>query len=382
MTLRPVLPANSPFLSPTHFSVAQNQLQLDYQSHRLRFRFEAGTSRGVLTDHPVYYLQLVDLANPGPMGLGEAAPLKGLSVDDRPDFAKRLDQFCAAFNAERFAELADVDPLWLQKQTIGLPSVRFATETALLDLSHGGQKVICPNFFVRGERGLPINGLVWMGSQADMRQQIEEKLASGYRCLKLKIGAIDFEQELALLHDIRRRFSAAQITLRVDANGAFAPADAPEKLAALAQFELHSIEQPIRAGQLAALAALCAAPPLPIALDEELIGIQARRDRYELLAHIRPQFIVLKPTLLGGLADTAEWIELATQLGIGWWITSALESNIGLNAICQFTAQYDPVMPQGLGTGQLYHNNYASPLRIHEGEILYGPAEVWAWPTE
>jgi o-succinylbenzoate synthase len=356
-------------------------LQLSYQPHQLQFRFEAGTSRGVLTHHQVYYLHLSSPARPGCVGWGEAAPLRGLSVDDRPDFAQQLAQGCAAFTAQGFAQPGPEVSAWVRANTTGLPSLRFALETALLDWANGGQKVIFDNFFVHGQGTLPINGLVWMGPEAFMRAQVEEKLAAGYRCLKLKIGALDFDRELALLHDIRQRFGPDQVTLRVDANGAFAPAEAPAKLQALARYHLHSIEQPIRAGQPDQMADLCAHPPLPIALDEELIGVQDLAARRQLLAHLRPQYLVLKPTLLGGLADTAEWIGLAGELGLGWWVTSALESNVGLNAICQFTAQYRPTLPQGLGTGQLYHNNLPSPLYTRAGTIGYAPAGAWGEVT-
>ena len=225
---------------------------------------------------------------------------------------------------------------------------------------------------------LPINGLVWMGDAAFMREQIQQKLEAGYSCLKLKIGSLDFDTELALLAEIRAVAGPDRLTLRVDANGAFAPADALAKLARLAAFHLHSIEQPIAAGQWPALAELCRTSPIPIALDEELIGLSNPARQEALLDEVRPAYIVLKPTLLGGHAATRRWIALAQNRHIGWWITSALESNIGLNAVAQLTGEYDVRgFAQGLGTGQLYHNNVAAPLHTDRGTLHYAPDGLW-----
>ncbi|MCU0448368.1 MAG: o-succinylbenzoate synthase [Bernardetiaceae bacterium] len=379
-------------------------LQLRYQAHTLPFKFEAGTSRGVLTYHRAFYLRLSHAAEgPASEGWGEAAPLPGLSPDHRPEFEAQLAALVQAFNNQQFSAgqlavypsgpggfspLADFTNAlsspagqWLRQQTEALPSVRFALETALLDWQHGGEHILSVNSapvraFTSGRAGLPINGLVWMGPEATMRQQAEEKIAAGFRCLKFKIGALDFATELALLTDLRRRYPANQLEMRVDANGAFTAAEAPAKLRALAPLGLHSIEQPIKPGQPQALAELCAASPVPIALDEELIGVPPAA-RAELLASLRPRFIVLKPTLLGGLAETAHWIQLAQQQGIGWWITSALESNVGLNAISQFAAACQPSLPQGLGTGQLYHHNVASPLVVDQGQLFHRPLLGW-----
>jgi O-succinylbenzoate synthase len=246
----------------------------------------------------------------------------------------------------------------------------------------GSRRQLYANAFSEGRATLPINGLVWMGDAPFMREQIQQKLAAGYSCLKLKIGSLDFATELALLTEIRAAAGPEQLTLRVDANGAFAPADAPAKLAQLAVFHIHSIEQPIAAGQPAALAALCRTSPLPIALDEELIGVTEPARQAALLDEIRPAYIVLKPTLLGGHAATRRWIALAEARGIGWWITSALESNVGLNAVAQLTGEYDVQgFAQGLGTGQLYHNNVAAPLHVGGGALRYDPAGAWELPT-
>ena len=251
----------------------------------------------------------------------------------------------------------------------------------MLDLANGGRRQLYTNAFSEGKAVLPINGLVWMGDAGFMREQIQQKLAAGYACLKLKIGSLDFATELAILAEIRAVAGPEQLTLRVDANGAFAPADAPRKLAQLAEFGLHSIEQPLAAGQTAALAALCRTSPLPIALDEELIGVTNPARQAALLDAIQPAYIVLKPTLLGGHAATRHWIALAEARGIGWWLTSALESNVGLNAVAQLTGEYDVRgFPQGLGTGQLYHNNVAAPLHVGNGELRYEPNGTWELP--
>jgi o-succinylbenzoate synthase len=350
----------------------------DYLKHTLRFRFEAGTSRGVLTEKDSYIVRIYDDENPAVMGLGECGPLRGLSLDDRPDFEQRLAELCQYFSKLDLQLFSWNVPIVLN-QLIGqeLPSVLFGFETAMLDYLSGGQRIIADNDFVRGTRPVPINGLVWMGDRPFMQRQIEEKLAAGYTTIKLKIGAIDFEQELDLLASIRERFSPEQITLRVDANGAFKPDEAMDKLTRLAAFQLHSIEQPIRAGQPDLMAELCKTSPVPIALDEELVGHMEYVDKFRLLKKIQPQFIVLKPTLLGGLRHSEEWIELANRLNVGWWFTSALESNIGLNAIAQYSAKFRHLIPQGLGTGQLYHNNFDSPLRTENGQISYEAGGEW-----
>ena len=351
-------------------------LSATYRKHTLQFKFEAGTSRGVLTERDTYFIRITDAAQPGRVGMGEASPLKGLSIDHVPGFEDHLREVCRRFVVR--PESALDEPGFLAGLVgEGYPALRFAFETALLDLRHGGRRVIFPGPFPEGDLAIPINGLIWMGPAAQMRTQIEEKLAQGYTCLKMKIGAIDFAAECDLLAAVRDRFPPEQITLRVDANGAFSPAEAPAKLEALSRFGLHSIEQPIRAGQPAEMARLCRESPVPVALDEELIGVHRYDDKRDLLTRLRPPFIILKPTLLGGFAHCREWIELAEGLGIGWWMTSALESNVGLNAISQFTASLHPALPQGLGTGQLYHNNIPSPLRIDQGHLRYEQGVEW-----
>ena len=354
-------------------------LHLRFSQRVLRFNFPARTSRGALAEHTVWYLHLAHADNPTIIGLGEAAPLAGLSPDYGPDFAGAVALLCERVNAAQLSSLALaavpalVGPGW--------PALTFALETAVLDLANGGRRQLYGNAFSLGQATLPINGLVWMGDAGFMREQIQQKLAAGYSCLKLKIGSLDFATELAILAEIRAVAGPAQLTLRVDANGAFAPADAADKLARLAEFDLHSIEQPVAAGQTAVLAALCRATPLPIALDEELIGVTNPTRQAALLDEIHPAYIVLKPTLLGGHAATRRWIALAEARGLGWWLTSALESNVGLNAVAQLTGEYDVQgFPQGLGTGQLYHNNVEAPLYVGSGMLRYAPNGAWEMP--
>ena len=354
-------------------------LHLRFSRRVLRFNFPARTSRGALAEHVAWYLHLTQADNPTIIGLGEAAPLAGLSPDYGPGFAGAVTMLCERMNAARLDSLALaevpalVGPNW--------PALTFALETAVLDLANGGRRQLYANAFSLGEKALPINGLVWMGDAGFMREQIQQKLAAGYSCLKLKIGSLDFAAELALLDEIRAVAGPAQLTLRVDANGAFTPAEAPHKLAQLAEFGLHSIEQPLAAGQTTALAALCHTSPLPIALDEELIGVPDPDRQAAMLDEIRPAYVVLKPTLLGGHAATRHWIALAEARGMGWWLTSALESNVGLSAVAQLTGEYDVRgFPQGLGTGQLYHNNVEAPLHVDGGTLRYDPAGSWELP--
>ena len=354
------------------------RLKADFLPYTLHFRFEAGTSRGILTHKTSYIIRLFDEDQPSVVGYGECGPLTGLSYDDRPDYIDQLRACCAEFNAMDLELFSwNVSIVLNQIVSPSLPSILFGFETAMHDFLAGGQRIIRSSDFTAGQRGLPINGLVWMGSPAFMREQIEDKLAAGYTTIKLKIGAIDFDQECDLLAMIRERYPVEQITLRVDANGAFHPDEVMHKLERLATYNLHSIEQPIRAGQPERLAELCRQTPVPIALDEELIGQMEYVHKFRLLKKIQPQYIILKPTLLGGMRHCDEWIELAGRLNIGWWITSALESNIGLNAVAQYTAQFKQLLPQGLGTGQLYTNNVDSPLFTDHGWLRYDPAQSW-----
>jgi o-succinylbenzoate synthase len=224
---------------------------------------------------------------------------------------------------------------------------------------------------------VPINGLVWMNSREAMEQQARQKAAEGFDTVKFKVGALDWSQELSLLETIRSEFSHEKLRIRLDANGAWSALEAQAKLAQLVQFDIEFIEQPIAPGQATEMARLCQESPVPIALDEELIGKPFDHQKFSLLEEIQPQAIVLKPSLLGGLGQCHQWVKMAEDAGISWWITSMLESNLGLNAICQLAAQYRPVLHQGLGTGKIYTNNIPSPLKVIRGEMHYQPGEPW-----
>jgi o-succinylbenzoate synthase len=331
------------------------------EKYVLDFKRPSGTSRGVLTKKDSWFIRIWETNNPIIVGIGEASIIQNLSPewDDKYEFfiqevAENINYYAGEGSHELLA----------------YPSIYFAIETALLDLKNGGEGVVFPSDFVTNQAPIAINGLIWMGSKEYMFEQINEKIEEGYSCLKLKIGAIDFSSELDLLAFIRSKFSKDQLELRVDANGAFLPKDALHQLNELAQFDLHSIEQPIKQGQLTEMSELCAKTPVPIALDEELIGVHSKNEKQALLRKINPHYIILKPSLIGGFRGSDEWIELAESLNIDWWITSALESNIGLNAIAQYTFIKNNPLPQGLGTGQLYTNNIPSGLTISEGKLF------------
>ena len=328
---------------------------------RLHFKQPAGTSRGSYTTRDVWYLHLTSDKYPDRVGIGECAPLPKLSCDDMQGYESVLAHICnevteqGGFSVESLRDY---------------PSILFGLETAFRHLERGCFE-LWDTPFSRGEVGIPINGLIWMGDYKKMLEQIEAKMAVGFRCIKLKIGAINFEEELALLRFIRSHFSAKEVELRVDANGAFAPADAMEKLKRLAELDLHSIEQPSRAGQWEDMVRLTAETPLPIALDEELIGINIPERKQCLLDSVHPQYIILKPSLHGGMAGGNEWIREAEKRNIGWWITSALESNIGLNAIAHWCATFNNPLPQGLGTGALFTDNVDMPLEVRKDSLWY-----------
>jgi len=304
----------------------------------------------------------------GKQGIGECGLLRGLSFDDRPDYEEKLQWVCDNIHLGEAT-------LW--EALTEFPSIQFGVETAFRSLASEDKFEIFPSQFTKGKASIPINGLVWMGDEGYMKQQIEEKLAQGFNCIKLKIGAIDFEKEIGLLRFIRSNFSPEEIEIRVDANGAFTSYEALYKLNKLSEYHIHSIEQPIKIGQYDSMSELCKLTPLPIALDEELIGVLSYSDKENLLRKIQPQYIILKPSLVGGFRGCDEWIALAEQLNIGWWITSALESNIGLNAIAQYTFTKNNPMPQGLGTGSLYTNNFQSPLEVRHGELHYNAGVNW-----
>jgi len=339
-------------------------LKASYKKYTLNFRQASGTSRGVYTTRDSWFLFLSDGTG---TGIGECAPLPELSVESLYKMNSKLLQVCEEI--DYFCALPEELHAW--------PSILFGLETALLDLKNNGQQLLYPSAFTRGEQGIPINGLIWMGTPEFMKQQIQSKLESGFTCIKIKIGALDFNTEFELLKAIRSEFSSGEITLRVDANGAYTYQTALENLKRLSELQIHSIEQPIEAGQPNEMAELCLKSPVPIGLDEELIGISSRIEMQKLLETIHPAYLILKPSLHGGFTTCEKWIEQAGKYASGWWITSALESNIGLNAIAQWTSQLNYNGEQGLGTGQLYTNNLDSPLEILGDQLWHRPQRPW-----
>lgn len=342
-----------------------NGMKASYHKYTLNFKQPSGTSRGVMKQKETWFLIL---EKDEKLGIGECGILRGLSYDDRPEYEERLKWVCQNIH---------LPTAQLYRGLKEYPSIKFGLEQALLSLASEHPFLLFPSPFVSDEAPIPINGLVWMGDKTFMLQQIKQKLAQGFSCIKMKIGAIDFESELELLKHIRKQFSKDDIELRVDANGAFSPAGAVDKLDHLAKLDIHSIEQPIKSGQWEEMAQLCKESPIPIALDEELIGMTDVTKRKELLQTIEPHYIILKPSLIGGFAESARWIAMAEQNGIGWWVTSALESNVGLNAIAQWTYTLGNFLPQGLGTGSLYSNNFDSPLTVANGTLFYGKGVSW-----
>lgn len=342
--------------------------RIDISTRTFHFKEPAGTSRGVYRTRVSRFVHLTNDDLPGIVGVGECAPLPELSCDDLPDYDEVLRRHCDNVCA---SGSIDVDSLR------DVPSMCFGLETAWRQLHAGGSTALSDTPFARGEEGIPINGLVWMGDFDTMASRLEQKLVQGFSCVKIKIGAIDFSDEMALIRRLRDRYGSDRIELRVDANGAFSPDEAMEKLHLLALNDIHSIEQPIMAGQWQEMARLCESSPLPIALDEELIGVNTLERKRQLLDTIRPQYIILKPSLHGGIAGCREWIALAEERGIGSWITSALESNVGLNAVAHLAAEvYGPAitMPQGLGTGQLFTDNIDTiPIAIRGDKLWYLP---------
>lgn len=340
-------------------------MKATYFKHQLQFKRPSGTSRGVLTYKETWFIQLENTTR---QGIGECGMFKGLSIDDRQDFEAKLAWTCEHINLGLDVLLAEL---------IEFPSIQFGLEMAFLSVSRQNKFELFPSDFTKGKDSIPINGLIWMGDPVFMKQQIKDKLTSGFSCIKLKIGAIDFDKELELMRSIRQEFDADTIEIRVDANGAFKPNEALEKLKRLSDYNLHSIEQPIRQGQVDDMAQLCSETPLPIALDEELIGVFSVTEKQFLLQTIKPQYIILKPTLVGGFKGSQEWITVAESNQIGWWVTSALESNIGLNAIAQWTYTLESPLPQGLGTGGLFTNNIQSSLVVDSGQLVYDLKTKW-----
>lgn len=340
-------------------------LKATFKKHILNFKRPSGTSRGILKTKDTFFLILKTEES---YGVGECGLLRGLSIDDRPDYEKKLQWVCdnISLGEEK-----------LYEALTEFPSIQFGVETAFKSLNSKNPFEIFPSEFSQGEASIAINGLVWMGDKSFMKEQISEKLKEGFTCIKMKIGAIDFQTEIELLKAIRKEFSASDIELRVDANGAFSPKEALEKLKVLSDLQLHSIEQPIKQGQWQEMVRLCEDTPLPIALDEELIGLFSEEEKNNLLETVKPQYIILKPSLIGGFQGSDTWMNLVEKYKVGWWITSALESNVGLNAISQYTFTKNSKLPQGLGTGSLYTNNIDSPLKVYNGALHYDTTTHW-----
>jgi o-succinylbenzoate synthase len=325
----------------------------------------SGTSRGILKTKETWFLCL---KKDGKSGIGECGLFRGLSIDDRPDYEDKLKWVCNNIGIGLDRLLA---------KTIDFPSIQIGIEQAFLSLHSSSPFKLFTSDFTESNKAITINGLIWMGDRQFMKAQIKDRISQGFNCIKMKIGAIDFQSEIELLASIRKEFSIKDIELRVDANGAFQSYEALEKLKILSSYDLHSIEQPIKQGQLQEMASLCEQSPLPIALDEELIGVFGVTKKKELLQIINPQYIILKPSLVGGFKGSLEWIDLANDFGIEWWVTSALESNVGLNAIAQWTATLKNSLPQGLGTGSLFTNNFECPLKVNNGMLHYEKNKNW-----
>ncbi len=343
-------------------------LKAEFVPYQLKFRRPGKTSRGVMTDRNIWLLKVYEKDFPELAGYGEVAPLVGLSIETANQVEDKLIDVCVKIN--------QYDAL-LSGELERVPSVQFALEQALLDLRNNGDKILFPSKFTMGQELIKTNGLIWMGEPDYMIEQINEKINGGFKCIKLKIGSLDFDDELKIVEQIRDVFGYHELEIRLDANGAFDPEQALSLLDQLATYEIHSIEQPIKAGRWDEMAEICQLSPIPVALDEECIGAITREDKEEILDAISPSFVILKPSLLGGFQQSEEWIELADQRDISWWITSALESNLGLNAIAQWTFTKQNPIHQGLGTGQLFTNNFDSPLYLDTENLMYDPAKNW-----
>lgn len=337
------------------------KLEATFEKHQLQFITPAKTSRETFSLKDTYLLK-IKYINSEFLGIGECSPLWSLSIDPKDEYISKLQFVCDNINNWKVI---------LSDSLIEYPSIQFGLETALLDLSNERESIIYPSLFTEGKDSIQINGLIWMDNFENMSNQIKDKIQNGFKCVKLKIGAIDWEQELTLLKSIRNQFSEKDIEIRVDANGAFIPKEALFKLDKLAKLKIHSIEQPIMAGQTSHMKFLCSKTPIPIALDEELIGIKTKVEKDNLLLEINPQFIILKPSLIGGIKGSNEWIDAAKKTNTDWWITSALEGNYALNAIAQFVYQTGNKYPQGLGTGQLYNNNFNSRLSLNKDKLQF-----------
>ena len=338
-------------------------IRLAYAPYRLKFYQTAITSRARMSEKSTWFLKVWDDADPACFGIGEMALFEGLGCDDIPEYESIGRNMILAVENGISPDLS------------AFPSIRFGLEQALLDFRNGGKRLYFPGDFTKGKKEIAINGLVWMGTFPEMKERMISKIEAGFRCVKLKIGAINRDDELNLIKWIRERYSPEEIEIRVDANGAFGADDVFPVLDRLAEYGIHSIEQPVKAGNYELMRKVIENSPVPVALDEELIGINSVQAKISLLESLRPQYIILKPSLCGGFSGSEEWIKLAGKYGVGWWVTSALESNVGLNALAQWVATLPVGMPQGLGTGALYSNNFTSPLHIEKDYLLYDPEQ-------
>ncbi len=337
-------------------------MRLAYTPYVLKFRFPAGTSRGVLTEKPTFFIKVFDENNPSKFGIGECSVFPGLSPEANGNYGYKL--------IELLANMA----LGVETDLSGYSSIVFGLEQAIRDYAGGCRHIYFPSQFTQGEQSIEINGLVWMGDYDEMIERIDEKVKNGFHCIKLKIGAIDWKKEVEMIEYIRRKYSDSTLQIRVDANGGFTMDNALPRLKRLADLGVHSIEQPIKPGSPELMAFLCQVSPLKIALDESLIGVNGKNNKEQLLDIVRPAYVILKPTLCGGFSGAEEWIRLSEERGIGWWVTSALESNVGLNALAQWTATLKTDIPQGLGTGGLFINNFECPLRLESDHLSYDPS--------
>ncbi|OUW76694.1 MAG: o-succinylbenzoate synthase [Flavobacteriaceae bacterium TMED212] len=343
-------------------------MKAHYKRYFLKFKRPVRTSQRVLTEKETWFLFLTDGKK---KGVGECGLFRGLSIDDREDYEDQLKNLCRRINENEEIK---------QKELQSFPSIKMGYEMALMSIKSENTFELFPSAFTRGEESIRTNGLVWMGNPSFMKDQIDQKIAQGFNCIKLKIGALDFNEEMSILCEIRKHFDEREMILRVDANGSFSTNEAMNKLKSLADLGIHSIEQPIAKGQYDEMKDLCLRSPIPIALDEELIGVTEKIERVELLDKIMPQYLIFKPSLLGGFRSCEEWIALASERSIGWWVTSALESNIGLNAIAQWTFSLRVNSHQGLGTGKLFTNNFESPLEVRNGTLTFNSNQNWNFP--
>lgn len=342
-------------------------LSARFVKHCLQFRQPSGTSRGILNYKDSWFLIIHNSENPECVGIGECSLIPGISPDPLAEFETELTQLCQ--NIRHYQS-------WINERGFRFPAIRFGLETAISDLANGGKRLFGETDFILGKFGLPTHGLIWMGEKEFIQSQISQKIEAGFNCIKMKIGALDFEHELDIMRWIRSEWKDPNIEIRLDANGAFSPADALEKLKRLSAFGVHSVEQPIKAGQTEAMAQICAESPVPIALDEELIG-KKTHEIEALVKSIKPAYMILKPSLLGGLGVSTAIMKMASKHGIEWIINSALESNIGLNALAQFLAKQHKPFVHGLGTGKLFENNITSPIELRQGKLYYNPGKAW-----